>query len=127
MLRNRCVASLYLLLCATVWLVEQFTLAACKFRAIFGKLDVVFFDVLAVENNCPVKLALVPMAARRDHEAQIFEPFVTTKASGEGLGLGLAISASIVKEHGGKLSARNLETGGAEFTLELEIKDKIPA
>ncbi len=57
------------------------------------------------------------------HESQIFEPFVTTKASGEGLGLGLAISASIVKEHGGKLNARNLKSGGAEFTLELPIED----
>ncbi len=54
-------------------------------------------------------------------EARIFEPLVTTKASGEGLGLGLAISASIVKEHGGMLSARNREAGGAEFILELPI------
>ncbi len=61
------------------------------------------------------------------HESQIFEPFVTTKASGEGMGLGLAISASIVKEHDGKLSARNLESGGAEFALELQIKENIPA
>ncbi len=56
-----------------------------------------------------------------DHETRIFEPFVTTKASGEGLGLGLAISASIVKEHGGSLAAGNIEGGGAEFTLELPL------
>ncbi|PLX33967.1 MAG: sensor histidine kinase [Hyphomicrobiales bacterium] len=58
-----------------------------------------------------------------DHRRQIFEPFVTTKASGEGLGLGLAISASIVKEHDGRLSARNIEGGGAEFMLELQLKE----
>lgn len=62
-----------------------------------------------------------------DHRTQIFEPFVTTKASGEGMGLGLAISASIVKEHDGKLSARNVESGGAEFMLELQIKEPDPA
>lgn len=62
-----------------------------------------------------------------DLETRIFEPFVTTKASGEGLGLGLAISASIVKEHDGRLSARNVKSGGAEFTLELQMREEIPA
>lgn len=52
-------------------------------------------------------------------ETTIFEPFVTTKASGEGMGLGLAISAEIVKEHGGSLFARNNDSGGAEFVMEL--------
>ncbi len=56
-------------------------------------------------------------------ETAIFEPFVTTKASGEGLGLGLAISAGIVNEHGGTLSARNRMSGGAEFILELPLPD----
>lgn len=83
--------------------------------------------LIQVENSARVIVQDTGEGLHGDHEAQIFEPFVTTKASGEGLGLGLAISASIVKEHGGKLSARNLETGGAEFTLELEIKDRIPA
>lgn len=56
-------------------------------------------------------------------ETAIFEPFVTTKASGEGLGLGLAISAGIVNEHGGSLRARNRMSGGAEFILELPLPD----
>ena len=54
-------------------------------------------------------------------ETTIFEPFVTTKSSGEGMGLGLAISAEIVKGHGGTLSARNREGGGAEFAMELPV------
>ncbi len=45
------------------------------------------------------------------------EPFVTTRASGDGMGLGLAISAEIVKEHGGTLAARNRDGGGAEFAV----------
>ena len=57
-------------------------------------------------------------------ETAIFEPFVTTKASGEGLGLGLAISAGIVNEHGGSLSARDRMSGGAEFILELPLPDR---
>ena len=57
-------------------------------------------------------------------EKTIFEPFVTTKASGEGMGLGLAISAEIVKEHGGTLSARNKSGGGAEFVMELPSPER---
>lgn len=50
---------------------------------------------------------------------QLFEPFVTTKPAGKGLGLGLMISAHIVREFGGHLSARNLEPCGAEFVIDL--------
>ena len=52
-------------------------------------------------------------------EARLFEPFFTTKPAGEGLGLGLAISAGIVRDFGGQLHGRNHPDGGAVFTLEL--------
>ncbi|HVL77487.1 MAG TPA: ATP-binding protein, partial [Noviherbaspirillum sp.] len=51
----------------------------------------------------------------------LFEPFFTTKPSGKGLGLGLAISSSIVQAMNGKLSARNHPQGGAEFELDLPL------
>jgi len=50
---------------------------------------------------------------------RVFEPFVTTKEPGAGLGLGLAISASIIREFGGSLVAANRPQGGTEFTIEL--------
>ncbi|MBS1160121.1 MAG: ATP-binding region, ATPase-like:Histidine kinase N-terminal [Proteobacteria bacterium] len=49
----------------------------------------------------------------------LFEPFFTTKPAGEGLGLGLAISLTIVESYGGTLSARNAPDGGAVFVLTL--------
>ena len=49
--------------------------------------------------------------------ARLFEPFFTTKEAGAGLGLGLAISDGIVREHGGSLGVRNREAGGAEFAI----------
>jgi len=52
---------------------------------------------------------------------QLQDPFHTTRASGEGMGLGLAISAAIVKEHSGVLSAKDLDAEGAIFSIELPL------
>ncbi len=50
-----------------------------------------------------------------DVMTRIFEPFYTTKETGTGYGLYL--SAEILREHGGKLSVRNQDEGGACFSL----------
>jgi Signal transduction histidine kinase regulating C4-dicarboxylate transport system len=50
---------------------------------------------------------------------ELQEPFVTTRESGRGMGLGLAISANIVKAHQGRFSADNLARGGAMFRIEI--------
>ncbi|MBT0956586.1 sensor histidine kinase [Alphaproteobacteria bacterium KMM 3653] len=56
-----------------------------------------------------------------DHLDSLFEPFYTTKAPGDGIGLGLAISSGIVNDLGGRLTARNGTTGGAVFEVRLPI------
>ncbi len=48
---------------------------------------------------------------------ELFEAFYTTKASANGLGLGLAISAAIVNEHQGQIWAQKSIHGGAEFVV----------
>ena len=53
---------------------------------------------------------------------KIFDPFVTTRA--KGTGLGLAYSAQVIQAHGGRISAANRETGGACFTIELPREPK---
>jgi len=55
----------------------------------------------------------------KDLLAQIFEPFVTTKAPGKGTGLGLALSAQLMEGMGGVIQAENRPLGGAVFRVVL--------
>ncbi len=58
----------------------------------------------------------------------LFEPFYTTKAPGDGVGLGLAISSSIVNDMNGRLTARNSRAGGAVFEVKLPLlEDRMKA
>src|SRR5205814_9452821 len=50
---------------------------------------------------------------------RIFDPFYTTKSVGKGTGLGLSSCYGIIKEHGGDISARNREDGGAVIEVRL--------
>jgi signal transduction histidine kinase len=50
---------------------------------------------------------------------KIFQPFFTTKPTGQGTGLGLSLSYDIVKAHGGELRVETKEGGGSEFIISL--------
>ncbi|MCH6235776.1 ATP-binding protein [Cognataquiflexum rubidum] len=52
---------------------------------------------------------------------KIFQPFFTTKPTGQGTGLGLSLSYDIVKAHGGELKVETKEGEGSEFILKLPI------
>jgi two-component system, NtrC family, sensor kinase len=53
---------------------------------------------------------------------KIFQPFFTTKPTGQGTGLGLSISYDIIKSHGGELEVETKEGEGAEFIIQLPFK-----
>ena len=50
---------------------------------------------------------------------KIFQPFFTTKPTGQGTGLGLSLSYDIVKAHGGEIKVNTKEKEGTEFTIML--------
>ncbi|HAY33243.1 MAG TPA: hypothetical protein DCY06_03835 [Bacteroidetes bacterium] len=52
---------------------------------------------------------------------KIFQPFFTTKPTGQGTGLGLSLSYDIIKAHGGELKVETKEGEGAEFVISLPI------
>ncbi|NND15945.1 MAG: two-component sensor histidine kinase [Eudoraea sp.] len=76
------------------------------------KKDVVLLSIKDNGNGVPKKI-----------QDKIFQPFFTTKPTGEGTGLGLSMSYDIVtKGHGGELQMETKEGQGTEFTIVLPIK-----
>jgi len=57
----------------------------------------------------------------------LFEPFFTTKEPGEGTGLGLSLSRSIVLEHNGKMNVVSEFGHGATFIVEIPIIESLPS
>jgi two-component system, NtrC family, C4-dicarboxylate transport sensor histidine kinase DctB len=79
------------------------------------------------EGRVALSVADTGPGIRADILPRLFEPFVTSKPAGAGLGLGLVISAQIVRTAGGTLRAANREGGGACFTIELPVvTDALP-
>jgi two-component system C4-dicarboxylate transport sensor histidine kinase DctB len=79
-------------------------------------------DILANEHADGVSIQIADNGPgiATDVLPRLFEPFVTSKPPGSGLGLGLTISTGIVTEFGGTLRAENRPQGGANFILELK-------
>lgn len=75
----------------------------------------------ALEEEQTVKASVIDFGTGIDehHISRLFEPFYTTKA--EGMGMGLSISQTIIKAHGGKMGAGNNPNGGATFYFTLPV------
>ncbi|MEJ0104465.1 MAG: HAMP domain-containing sensor histidine kinase [Bacteroidota bacterium] len=53
---------------------------------------------------------------------KIFQPFFTTKPTGQGTGLGLSLSYDIIKAHGGEIKVDTKEGEGSEFIILIPVK-----
>jgi len=53
---------------------------------------------------------------------KIFQPFFTTKPTGQGTGLGLSLSYDIIKAHGGEIKVETKENQGTQFVISIPVK-----
>lgn len=109
-----------------------------------GRIDQVFLNILtnsiqamagggtvrirtwADKNHVHVRFTDTGYGIARENLPRIFEPFFTSKRVGEGSGLGLGISYSIVKLHGGEILVESEEGKGAIFEVILPTGEKSP-
>lgn len=81
-----------------------------------GRVDLSVVRGTGPEPVCELVIADAGPGIGQDDAERIFEPLYTT---GDGHGLGLSIAREIVRAHGGTLSVRDREGGGAEFHIAL--------
>ncbi|MFZ1750430.1 MAG: ATP-binding protein [Saprospiraceae bacterium] len=73
-----------------------------------GKIESV--QILVADNGNGIPLKVLD---------KIFQPFFTTKPTGQGTGLGLSLAYDIVKAHGGEIKVNTKENDGIEFIIQL--------
>ena len=77
----------------------------------------VIVDTEIIDNQIIIKVKDNGTGMSAETKAKIFQPFFTTKPTGEGTGLGLSLSYDIVKTHGGTLECKSIENEFTEFTI----------
>lgn len=76
------------------------------------------------QRNVRIEIVDTGPGIREEDLKNIFEPFFTTKTVGEGTGLGLSVSYSLVKEHDGDIEVESTVGRGTKFTVILPIHKK---
>lgn len=87
-----------------------------------GYQPVVSVSTTKLNDHVEIKVKDNGMGVPKDVRNKIFQPFYTTKPTGEGTGLGLSLSYDIItKQHGGELKIDTKEGEYAEFIISLPI------
>jgi len=78
-----------------------------------------------INNNIEIAITDNGKGIPASIKEKIFQPFFTTKPTGQGTGLGLSLSYDIVKVHGGEIKVETKEGEGSEFIIQLPISTAI--
>ena len=89
---------------------EYTQIGSAESEVFFSKKDAVEIAVKDNDNGMPQKVL-----------DKIFQPFFTTKPTGQGTGLGLSLAYDIVKAHGGEIKVLTKEGEGTEFIFQLSV------
>ena len=81
----------------------------------------VIISTRKVENTIEISILDNGLGIPAQNLDKIFQPFFTTKPTGQGTGLGLSLSYDIIKAHGGELKVETKEGEGTEFIIILSI------
>lgn len=74
-----------------------------------------------INGNVEIHVQDNGMGISKSLQEKIFQPFFTTKPTGQGTGLGLSLSYDIIKAHGGELKVESKEGEGATFIIILPV------
>ena len=85
-----------------------------------GKIDILISEH-SESRSCRIEIADAGQGILAENRDHIFDPFVSTKETG--MGLGLAISRRIVRSHGGEITTTNRRGSGAVFQIQLPLSD----
>jgi signal transduction histidine kinase len=103
---------------------NAFYVVSQKQKAEIGKPDSTYEPIVTVSTKRNGDKVLISVKDNGNGipesiKEKIFQPFFTTKPTGQGTGLGLSLSYDIVKAHGGELSVETKEREGSEFIIQL--------
>jgi signal transduction histidine kinase len=76
-------------------------------------------------NKIGITIADTGPGIAEEAQAKIFEPYFTTKKPGEGTGLGLFVTKTLVESMGGKIELKSRRNKGTSFTVTFVVEEKI--
>jgi len=82
----------------------------------------IYISVKKMENDVIIEFKDTGSGMNKEQLKKVFEPFYTTKAVGEGTGMGMSISYKVIQNHQGTITIDSELNKGTTFKIRLPIK-----